>query len=65
MTVGGVGGVEVSCVCGWLVGGGRVGLGHRFARGLALGACVCGRRLATGSCVSVRQTTSTVVKGLF
>ena len=39
-------------VCGlvWGIGLGRLG-------------CVCGRRLGTGSCVSVRQTTTMVVRG--
>eukprot|EP00964_Phaeocystis_antarctica_P040590 scaffold23201_cov65-Phaeocystis_antarctica.AAC.9 len=42
-------------------GGRRVGLGHRFAA--ACVGCVCGRRLGTGSGVSVRQTTNPVVRG--
>lgn len=37
------------------MGGGRVGLGRL--------ECVRGRRLVTGNCVSVRQTTSVVVRG--
>eukprot|EP00964_Phaeocystis_antarctica_P017666 scaffold9778_cov72-Phaeocystis_antarctica.AAC.1 len=32
--------------------------------GLRRLGCVCGRRLGTGSCVSVRQTTTLVVRGL-
>ena len=32
--------------------------------GLRRLGCVCGRRLGTGSCVSVRQTTNLVVRGL-
>ena len=42
----------------WVVGGLVWGIGWR-----RLG-CVCGRRLGTGSCVSVRQTTHLVVRGL-
>ena len=37
------------------------GLGHRSVCG-SLGACVCGRRSGTGSCVSIRQTTTLVVR---
>ena len=44
------------------MGGMRVGLGHRFA---AACARVCGRRLATGSCVSVLQTITLVVDTAF
>ena len=50
-----------------LTGGGRAALprvmGQPTVVRKVLG-CVCGRRLGTGSCVSVRQTTSLVVRGL-
>merc|ERR1719345_150643 len=42
---------------GWWAG---VGSGHRFEAAW----CVCERRLGTGSCVSVRQTTTMVFRGV-
>ena len=44
-------------------GGGQRGLGHRFAAAWVR-VRGCGRRLGTGTCVSVHQTTTMVVCGL-
>ena len=46
-----------------LGGGGQRGLGHRFAAAWVR-VRGCGRRLGTGTCVSVHQTTTMVVCGL-